>query len=88
MLNVLAALGGKKENTDSDRWEFPTEDEVGVSVIFAKLRDLNIPFFGSAGGWPPAAIFELYREKGILSGKFVEALNMGEIRGGWKLFDR
>lgn len=39
--------------------------------VFGKLRDLGFAF--SAGpGWPPSALFEQFREDGLLSGEFVE----------------
>ncbi|NMH61545.1 hypothetical protein [Alteromonas ponticola] len=41
------------------------------AVAFAFLRDNEICFANGPAGWPPGALFERWREQGLLSGKYL-----------------
>ena len=56
--------------------KYSTEKE--LAIIFSKLRDIGFTFSGGEAGWPPAAIFEELRDRGLLQGKFVEIMWMGK----------
>jgi hypothetical protein len=36
------------------------------------MRDAGLPFVGSSSGWPPAAVAEELRERGLLQGTWTE----------------
>jgi hypothetical protein len=79
----LAHLGGE---FSEDTWSIDVSGgEVGIASLFDTLRNHGVLFGGAPSGWPPAAIFELYCEKGFLSGPFREILFRGVGRG-WSIY--
>lgn len=80
----LAYLGGE---FTKDEWILMARGETEIAALFDILRTHGVPFGGAAHGWPPAAIFELYREKGLLTGNYREILFYGPDRG-WEIYER
>jgi hypothetical protein len=42
--------------------------EQELAAIFSMLQNLEIPFSDQLAGWPPAAVFDYLKEKGMISG--------------------
>ena len=80
----LHRLGARKRFF-CERWIIQFVDDEELGKLLEQIRDMGIPFFGSERGWPPAGIFELYREKGLIKGPYLEALNYGVEHGGWRI---
>ena len=80
----LAYLGGE---FTKDEWILIARGETEIAALFDILRNHGVLFGGAPHGWPPAAIFELYREKGLLTGHFREILFYGPGRG-WAIYKR
>jgi hypothetical protein len=79
-------LGGRRK--PSNQWSLPCDgEERNTASLLTRLRDLGIPLAGGGSGWPPAAIFSHYREKGLVVGPFVEAEYWGPTKG-WTLRER
>lgn len=70
-----------------DEWIFSFADDVELARLFAAFRDCGFSFLGGSHGWPPAAVFEDLRTKGMLSGPYQEAQNRG-ARAGWLVMSR
>jgi hypothetical protein len=69
----LARLGGKIGFFFSDKVTFLYYSEQQLAQLFDALRGLSFRFVGG-NGWPSAAVFSELREKGLLTGKFVEVV--------------
>jgi hypothetical protein len=86
----LGHLGGefsKDPRDNSDTWAIDVSGgEKGIATLFDTLRNHDVLFGGDHSGWPPAAIFDLYREKGLLSGPFREIIFYG-IGLGWSIIE-
>lgn len=78
--NVLRDAGARRRwfRFGTWRWTYTNDDE--LASMFAKLRDAGFGFAGAQAGLPPAAIFTSLRERGLLSGEFVELLWSGPGR--------
>lgn len=64
---TLADRGYQLTEYGTYRLETPGDSRKAAEMM--ALRDLGIAF--SVGpGWPPASIFELFREKGLVHGTF------------------
>ena len=83
---MLSQLGGTK-GKGIDSWVYHCGSDAEIASLFVTLRDLGIPFQGAEGGWPPAEIFALLREKGLLHGSFQEAV-FGGPKAGWTVRER
>jgi hypothetical protein len=44
-------------------------DDTDKATLMA-LRDMGIPFGCAPAGWPPSAIFELLRDRGLVQGQY------------------
>ncbi|MDO8698010.1 MAG: hypothetical protein Q7J74_12955 [Pseudomonas sp.] len=42
--------------------------EQELATIISTLQELEIPFSNQVAGWPPAAVFDYLKEKGMASG--------------------
>ena len=42
--------------------------EQELATIISTLQKLDVPFSDQLAGWPPAAVFDFLKEKGIVSG--------------------
>lgn len=83
---MLSHLGGER-GKGVKTWVYRCGSDHEIASLFATLRDLGVPFQGAASGWPPAEIFALLREKGLLRGPFQEAL-FGGPKAGWTVRGR
>lgn len=69
MVRLLQNYGFQYEPTLCD-WCLQTKpDEQMTAYTF--LRDNQICFSNGPAGWPPGALFEYWREQGLLSGKYL-----------------
>ena len=39
-----------------------------LARVLQYLQQLGLPFVDEPGGWPPAAVFQQYRDEGLVSG--------------------
>lgn len=69
-------MGAKSKIFDAEIWRlnYENKDNSDLSKKLEELRDLDFCFAGAAGGWPPAAVFEYFREKGLVHGKIIEIM--------------
>ena len=82
---ILLTLGGR-EGRDG-LYVYQCGNDLDMASLFQKLRDHGVAFQGGQSGWPPAAIFTRFREKGLLQGPFQEAVFGGHKRG-WILREK
>lgn len=70
----LKKLGACRGFFKRDRWilKYCPVNRSGLAIKLEKLRDAGFYFAGAAGGWPPAAVFDLLREQGYVDGKIIE----------------
>lgn len=73
---LLKKIGATKKFFDKNIWnlKYDESNEKELAKKLETLRDIGFYFAGSAGGWPPAAIFEYLRDKGYVSGKIIEII--------------
>jgi hypothetical protein len=45
-------------------------DDVDLAMSLMALRDIGIPFGFAPAGWPPSAVFELLRDRGLVQGHY------------------
>jgi hypothetical protein len=83
---ILSKLGGRKTNKQS-QWTYDSLDDNHLASLLAALRDAGVPFEGGSGGWPPAEVFAHLRERGLLQGRFLEAVFRGP-KLGWIVRER
>ena len=83
---MLSDLGGHC-GRGKGQWLYECGDDRQVASLFAALRDLDVPFQGAESGWPPAEVFALFRERGLLQGPFLEAVCCGP-KAGWSVRER
>lgn len=83
LIQELAHLGGK---LTGDEWGLVAASETEIAALFDTLRNHGALFQADEAGWPPAAIFELYREKGLLSGRFHEVYFRRNDQG-WSIYE-
>lgn len=71
MTMTLAALGGsEKQLRKGFVWVLKYTDDASLGHLLGKLRDMGFLFMDEPGGWPPSAVFDVLREKGLVHGKF------------------
>lgn len=70
--DTVSKLGGKFPLFSRAKAELPYRTEAKLHQILQKLRDDGFAFVGGPAGWPPAEVFEDLREKGKVSGDFLE----------------
>lgn len=66
---LLRSLGGKPT---ADGWSVSYEGDEQLARRLVFLRNLGLPFSGAPHGWPPAEVFADLRERGLVSGSFLE----------------
>lgn len=71
--NELDRMGFKFNKQDKS-YDIRVKTDTEIAGIFKKLRDLNFAFTGGPAGWPPASLFEHYREQNYISGQFTEVV--------------
>ena len=86
---ALANLGEKFAGHESllhgGEWAVDADGETEIARVFDTLRNHGALFAGELAGWPPAAIFSLYREKGLLTGPFLEVY-LRRDNQGWSIY--
>jgi hypothetical protein len=61
---------GFRYEADLKDWSLSTTpDQQAAAYVF--LRDNQICFANGPAGWPPGAVFEHWREQGLLSGMYL-----------------
>jgi len=83
LIRELAHLDGQHTG---DEWIVDAQSETDIAALFGTLRNHGALFRAEEAGWPPAAIFELYREKGLLSGPFHEVYFRRDDQG-WSIYE-
>jgi hypothetical protein len=76
----LRNLGGKPDVLSSHKWKLKYSQESDLAAILSTLRDMGFAFSGGTSGWPPAAVFEELRAKGVVKGRFIELTWAGKGR--------
>lgn len=71
-LKELRSLGARRRLWVPRECQFRYSSRENLGQILETLRDAGYAFVGGPGGWPPAAVFEELREKGLVKGPFVE----------------
>jgi hypothetical protein len=71
-MSILKAMGAyqEAEYPKPKTWFIDYTDERDEAKKLSQLRDFGIVFGYSAAGWPPGAIFEEFRDKGLISGTY------------------
>lgn len=73
----LHALGFRRGLIDRSEFRASLASEADLPRLFSQLRDLSVAFAGASGGWPPAAVFEDLRTRGLVTGEFREVFWTG-----------
>ena len=74
---AIAALGAKRSGVMRTRWEVAYGTDEELAHALGRLRDAGFAFAGGQAGWPPAAIFEQLRARGLVEGPFTEVTWLG-----------
>lgn len=74
---LLRQTGGRREFLRPSRWRVQYANENELASALTSLRDAGFAFSGAPAGWPPAAVFEHLRERGLVSGRFTEVVWRG-----------
>ena len=65
---ALRAMGASASSERPSQWKIPYASPNALAATLGVLRDIGLPFLAQPGGWPPAAVFSLLKEQGLLSG--------------------
>ena len=68
----LKFLNARKKIFNSHTWVIYYRDDNELIKIISSLRDNGFMFAFDEHGWCPSGIFQYFREKGLLFGKFTE----------------
>lgn len=79
----LLEIGG---HSSGNRWVFEAGNEKNLAALLGTLRDYGVLFMGASYGWPPSAVFEHLRDKGLLTGNYRELIFWRS--GDWSIYDR
>lgn len=77
---LLARLGARRRWSIRPSWTIPYATERELGAILMALRDAGVAFVGSPHGWPPAAVFEEFRQRGLIAGVYQEVTWAGPGR--------
>lgn len=78
----IKILKGKRKFFSFKYWIINYRDEYELAKILASLRNENFFFGFDEHGWSPSGIFQYLREKGMLTGKFIEIFWRGKDKIG------
>ena len=67
--------------TDTTMLSIPFTTDAEMATLLSSLRDHGLAFGSALSGWPPAAVFENLRTRGLVSGPYLELLFSGP--GKW-----
>ncbi len=45
-------------------------DDAAKADVLTTLRDMGVPFGHAPAGWPPSAVFEHFRDRGLVHGPY------------------
>jgi hypothetical protein len=65
-----ASFGAFPSWAESGLWYVPIGPKENLPSMLEKYRDLGLAFLDGTAGWPPAAIFQNFRESGQIKGSF------------------
>lgn len=54
-----------------------TDNEEDLARVLQALRDYGVALAGGTHGWPPAETFAELRDKGLVTGEFIEVVFAG-----------
>ncbi|MEQ1650182.1 MAG: hypothetical protein ABL898_16505 [Hyphomicrobiaceae bacterium] len=68
----LLPLGFNKDEDRTDKIVYVLQlgNDAEKTKLLTALRDLGVPFGYAPAGWPPSAVFELFREHGLVGGLY------------------
>lgn len=69
---LLKKLGARRALLARSLFTFRYGNNEEQAKIMQALRDAGIAFLAISHGWPPAAIFELFRERGAVQGTYTQ----------------
>ena len=79
---IIKELNGHEDELAGERvWILDFKDEKQEADLLSKLNEAKFLFVGQPAGWPPAEIFDDLREKGLVTGMFMEVTWIGP--GKW-----
>jgi hypothetical protein len=58
--------------TGRGRYSKATHSDEALAQVLASMRDAGLPFVGGSSGWPPTAVAEELRGRGLLQGTWTE----------------
>jgi hypothetical protein len=70
-VRTIRALRGKRTFFAFSRYSIPYASDEELGAILEALRDAELPLADAPDGWPPAAVFQDLRDRGITHGSFV-----------------
>lgn len=71
-IDVLKSISAKRKLFNYKYWTVQYKNDTELARILTVLRDATFCFGFDEHGWSPASIFELLREKKMLTGTFNE----------------
>jgi len=85
--SIVVGLGGRQDWVEGrPLWILDFDGDQQLASLSARLSSEGVLFAGGLAGWPPAAIFEDLRDKGLLQGSFKEVTWTGP--GKWVVRER
>lgn len=75
----LVPWGFNKDGSRTDHiiYSLRVDTDADKAKILAALKDMGIPFGYAPAGWPPSAVFEHLRERGLVSGPYKQIFWVG-----------
>jgi hypothetical protein len=67
---ITRSFNGRRIDDHTIEITISSRDE--LPVLLERLRDAGVAFVGGSSGWPPAAVFEDLRDRGLVSGLYEE----------------
>jgi hypothetical protein len=87
MIDAIRELGAfQKEIAGEQVWLINCIDDEELTKKLHELNRMGFLFVGESAGWPPAEVFDYFRKKKLLSGKFKEVQWRGP--GDWFIIER
>lgn len=68
----VRSLGGRRVILMPGVWALKYSSEDDLAHDLSALRDAGVAMGSAPAGWPPAAVFEDLRQKGKITGKYME----------------
>lgn len=74
---TLKRARARREFLRPARWRLRFGADIELASVLSLLRDAGFAFAGATTGWPPAAVFEDLRRRGLIRGDFTEVVWAG-----------